>query len=323
MSLQSRWFLLLNPTADRGRSLHDYPAISRLLREANVAFEPAFAEHKSHAVELTVKAVNEGYRKIIIIGGDGTLHEVVNGLFIQQSCQPNEVLLALIAVKSESDWLRSYGTPASYQEAVAAIAAGCSMLQDVGVVSYQESHYKQKRYMANVAGVGFGAFVTQRFSHLRNKGATHPWRYGWNLVRAFFRYKPTGVKVWLDGELIYNNLLMGMAVGVCKYNGRGMQLLPDAIADDGLLDLSLVRPIYIWNILFRLRYLFDGNVYKIGHVIKARGHNVRIESIPDAPLEVDGEMIGDTPLEFNILPRAIQVVVSQEFYHDNSQLRSL
>ncbi len=154
MSLQSSWFLLVNPAADSGRALRDYPLISRLLRQAGVECEPAFAEYKSHAVELTVKAINDGYRKIIIVGGDGTLHEVVNGLFIQQVVEPSEVLLALIAVKRSSDWVRSYGAPVSYQQSVEAIVAGYSMFQDVGVVSYEESHYKQQRYMANVASVG-------------------------------------------------------------------------------------------------------------------------------------------------------------------------
>ncbi len=318
MSLQNSWFMLVNPAAGDGRGLTDFPRISRLLREAGVECEPAFAEHKSHAVELTVRAVNEGYRKIIIVGGDGTLHEVVNGLFIQKCVEPKEVQLALIAIKHESDWVRSYGVPASYLEAIEAIAAGYSMLQDVGVVTYEEAHYKQQRYMANVASVGFGAFVVKRFAHLRNKGASHPWRYAWNLTRAFFRYKSTGVKVWLDDKLVYNNLLMGMAVGVCKYNGRGMQLLPEAIADDGLLDLSLVRPVYIWHILFRFKYLFDGNIYRIGHVEKARGKRVKIESIPDTLLEVDGEVLGDTPIEFHILQKAIRVVVSEKFYNANN-----
>ncbi len=112
---------------------------------------------------------------------------------------------------------------------------------------------------------------------------------------------------------------MSMAVGVCKYNGRGMQLLPDAIADDGLLDISLIRPIYLWHILFRFSYLFNGNIYRIGHIEKARGRCIKIESTPEALLEVDGEMLGDTPIEFHILQRAIRVVVSEDFYRANNR----
>lgn len=318
MEINNNWLLLVNPEAGDGRANLHYPRISLLLRQAGVIFEPRFAERPTHAVEITVKAINDGFRKIIVVGGDGTLHEVVNGLFIQKCVEPKEVLLALISVKNDSDWVRSYGAPASYEESIAAITAGYSMLQDVGVVTYEQAQYKQQRYMANVASVGFGAFVVKRFAHLRNKGVFAPWRYVWNLLRALFIYKPTGVKVWVDGELLYNNLMMGMFVGVCKYNSRGMQLLPEAKVDDGLLDLTFVRPIYIWHILFRSKYLFDGNIYKIGHVRKARGKCVRIESIPDTILEVDGEVLGDTPIEFNILQKAIRVVVSERFYRENT-----
>ena len=84
----------MNPVAGTGRGLEDFPQISKLLRDNSIPSDPVFTEHKYHAVELTVTAVNKGYRKIIVIGGDGTLHEVVNGLFIQKSVRPDEVLLA-------------------------------------------------------------------------------------------------------------------------------------------------------------------------------------------------------------------------------------
>lgn len=136
-----------------------------------------------------------------------------------------------------------------YQHAVRAIAEGFTFLQDVGVVSYEESHYRQSRYMANVAGAGFDAHVVQRLSHLKKKGHKSRWRYTWCLIRNFFRYKPTGVKVWVDGRLVYNNLLLSAAVGICKFNGGGIQQLPEAVADDGMLDLSLIRPVHFWHLL--------------------------------------------------------------------------
>ena len=200
-----KWFVIVNPTAGGGRGLDHFPQISKHLRDAHILCEPVFTEHKFHATELTVTAVREGYRHIIVVGGDGTLHEVVNGLFIQQEVRPEEVLLAVIAVGTGNDWVRTFGMSDRYQHAVRAIAEGFTFLQDVGVVSYEESHYRQSRYMANVAGAGFDAHVVQRLSHLKKKGHKSRWRYTWCLIRNFFRYKPTGVKVWVDGRLVYNN----------------------------------------------------------------------------------------------------------------------
>ena len=313
-SADNKWFTIVNPVAGGGRGLDDFPRISKHLREAHIVCEPVFTEHKFHATELTVSAVREGYRRIIVVGGDGTLHEVVNGLFIQQEVRPDEVLVAVIAVGTGNDWVRTFGLSDRYRDAVEAIRAGHSFLQDVGVVSYEESHYRQSRYIANVAGAGFDAHVIRRLTHLQKKGRKSRWRYTWCLVRSFFRYKSTGMKVWVDGKLFYNDLLLSIAVGICKYTGGGIQQLPAAVADDGILDLSLIRPIHFWHVLFRFHYLFNGEIYRIRHILQARGSHIRIESSPEVSVEADGELLGETPLEFSVLHRAIRIVVGAEFY---------
>lgn len=308
-----KWFVIVNPVAGSGRGLDHFPQISKLLRDEHILCEPVFTEHKFHATELTVWAVKQGYRHIIAVGGDGTLHEVVNGLFIQQEADPREVLLGVVAVGTGNDWMRMFGVPRCYQDAVRAIKEQYSFLQDVGVISYEESHYRQSRYMANVAGAGFDAAVNRRFTHLQKKGRRGGWLYAWSMVQTFFGYKSTGVKVWIDDRLVYNNLLFSVAIGICKYNGGGMQQLPDAVADDGMFDVSLIRPIHFWHVLFRFRYLFNGGIYRIRHVLQERGSRVRIESSPEVSVEVDGELLGESPLEFSILHRAIRIVVSKEF----------
>lgn len=308
-----KWFVIVNPVAGSGRGLDDFPLISRLLREEQIQYEPVFTEHKFHATELTVSAIADGYRHILVVGGDGTLHEAVNGLFIQQTVPPEEVLLGVIAVGTGNDWIRSFGIPNRHADAIRAIKEAYSFLQDVGVISYEEAHYRQSRYMANVAGAGFDAAVNRRFTHLQRKGRKGGWLYTSSLLRTFFRYKSTGMKVWIDDKLVHNDLLFSIAIGICKYNGGGMQQLPEAVADDGIFDVSLIRPIHFWHILFRFRYLFNGEIYRIRHVLHARGSKIRIESSPEVSVEVDGELLGETPLEFTILHRAIRIVVSKKF----------
>ena len=309
-----KWFVIVNPVAGNGRGLDEFPRISKLLREQQIHCEAVFSEHKFHAVELTVEAVRRGYRRIIAVGGDGTLHEVVNGLFIQQVVPPSEGLLAVIAVGSGNDWIRMFGIPQNCADAIRAIREEHSFLQDVGVVSYEEAKYRQSRYMANVAGAGFDAHVVRKLSHLKKKGHRSRWRYTWCLVKNFFRYKSTGVKVWVDDRLVYNNLLLSAAIGICKFNGGGIQQLPAAVADDGMLDLSLIRPVHFWHLLFRFHYLFNGGIYRIRHILQERGSRIRIESSPEVSVEIDGEPLGHTPLEFSILHRAIRIVVARDFY---------
>ena len=313
-TISDTWYVIVNPVAGFGRGLGDLPLITKLIRENDIPHELVFSQHKHHETELTVQAVNEGYRHIIVIGGDGTLHEVINGLFIQKSAPVEDVTVAVIPVGTGNDWIRMYGIPTRYSEAIRAIREGYTLLQDVGEVHYEESHYAQVRYMANVAGAGFDPTVIKIYEHYKAKGRRGRHLYAEGSVRSFFRYKSTGVKVWIDGEQVHNDLLFSAAIGIGKYNGGGTQQLPLAIADDGLFDLTLYRPMHWWQILFRLRRLFNGDIYSIGHVAHYRGRHIRIESSPEIMVEVDGELLGGTPLEFKIHPRCVRVVVNKDYF---------
>lgn len=309
----TKWFVIVNPTAGAGKGLTDYPLISKLLRDNNISHEAVFTEHKHHATELTVSAIDSGYRDIIVVGGDGTLHEVVNGLFIQRTVAPDDVTIAVISAGTGNDWIRMFGIPRHYSEAIRAIKEGYTFMQDVAEVTYEEAKYRQRRYMANVAGIGFDAEVLRRTQQSSIKRHLGRGGYLWCLIRSFFGHKDTGVKVWVDDRLIYNNLLFSVAMGVGKYNGGGIQQLPDAVADDGLLDITLIRPLHWWHVLFRIRRIFNGQIYSIGHVMHARGSKIRIESTPETPLEIDGELYGNTPIECRVLHRAVRVIVNRSF----------
>ena len=308
-----KWFVVVNPTSGSGKGLTDFPLISKLLRDNNIHHEAVFTEHKHHATALTVQAIDSGYRNIIVVGGDGTLHEVVNGLFIQQRVDPSEVTIAVISAGTGNDWLRMFGIPTRYSEAIRAIKEGHTFLQDVAEVDYEESKYSQTRHMANVAGLGFDAAVIKRTLTSNAKDKFGKGGYLWCLVRAFFSHKATGAKIWIDDRLVFNDLLFSIAIGVGKFNGGGIQQLPSAVADDGLLDVTIIRPVHWWHVVFRLRRLFNGTIYSIGHVTHAQGKKIRIESSPETPLEVDGELYGHTPVELRVKHRKVKVIVNKSF----------
>lgn len=314
--MTNRWFVIVNPVSGGGRGLTDFPKISNLLRESGIEHDPVFTAHRHHATELAVEAANRGYRKIIVVGGDGTLNEVVNGLFIQKQCEPKEILLAVIAVGTGNDWVRTFGIPRNYSAVVRAINEGYSYLQDVGKVTYTESKVEQTRYMANVAGLGFDAYVIDIFNHLKLKGRKGKWLYLYSLLKGYFSAKPAGTTIEVDGKVIYNKLLFSLAVGICRYNGGGIQQLPRAVANDGLLDLTIIRPVHWWHVIFRARRLFNGKIYSIGHVEHAQGKRVKIVSAPNIPLETDGELLGGTPVTISVVPQAIRIVVTKEFLEE-------
>lgn len=317
----SNWLAIVNPVAGSGKGLEDWPVISGLMRESGIVPDYVFTERKYHAIELAVEAVNNGYRKILVVGGDGTIHEVVNGLFIQKKVRPQDVLLSVIAVGTGNDWIRMFGIPRKYSEAIKAITDEHSFLQDVGTISYYKSQVRHTRYMANVAGIGFDAFVNKKYNELKEEGRRSKWLYIWSALKSVLKYSSTGVKIWVDGELVANELVYSATVGIGKYNGGGMLQVPDAVADDGLFDLTVIRKISRIGVLSRFKSLYNGKIYKIKKVSFNRGRNIKIESSPDIRVEVDGEALGFSPFEFGIIDRAIRVVVSDKFLEEEVKKR--
>jgi len=313
MALQEKWYAIVNPVAGSGKGLTDWPLISKLLRDNHIYHDYVFTEYKHHATELVVEAINAGYRKVIIVGGDGTIHEVVNGIFIQAEVPTQDVLVAVIAVGTGNDWIRMFGIPRKYSEAIKSITAGHSFLQDVGTISYQEAGYRQNRYMANVAGIGFDATVNRRYNRLKEMGKRGKWLYIWSTFKTVLAYRSTGVKVWVDGELAENNLVYSAAIGIGKYNGGGMIPMPEAVADDGLLDMTVIGRISMLGLLFRFKSLYNGKIYRNSMISHRRGRNIRVESSPEIAVEVDGEALGYSPFEFEVIDRAIRVIVAERF----------
>lgn len=322
MVSENKWFTIVNPIAGHGRALDDLPIISKLLREYNVDYELVFTEHKHHATQLTVEAVRAGYRRMIVVGGDGTLHEVVNGIFIQKEVPTTEVQVAVIAVGTGNDWIRMFGIPRKYSEAIRAIAEDRTFLQDVGVVSYEESSYRQSRYMPNVGGAGLDAAVVRGFNALKSRGHRGRLLYVLSLIGTFCRYHTTGMRIWVDDKQVVNDMVLSTSVGIGKYSGGGMMQTPEAVADDGLFDLTVISKIRWWQVPKTLKYLFNGGIYNLPQVNLYRGSKVRIESSPEVPIEIDGEQVGTTPVEYTILHRAVQVVVSERFLRGDLQRRS-
>lgn len=291
----------------------DLPTILRQLTDEKILYDAHFTEHKYHAVELTVTAIEQGYRKIIIIGGDGTIHEVVNGLFIQQKIAPTEATVGIIRVGTGVEWARNYGySHGDYTKAIAAIKRGATQLRDIGIVEYEESLFPQKRYMVGVGGTGFDAFVTQQFTRkimaMREGRITSIWSYIWVMLKSYFRYSNQRAKVYLDDELIYDRNLFSLAFGLSKFNGGGFQQLPKATETSGEFDMTIFRPLHFWHLLFRAKYLFNGELYRIGHIEHHKGRKIHIEGANYMDVEIDGELLGGTPLTLQILPQAITTI---------------
>ena len=305
--------VIVNPKAGYGRGLTDWPVISNQMNKAGILFTCVFTEHKYHAVELTVKALRDGYRYLVAVGGDGTVHEVVNGIFHQKEIPPSDVSLSVIPTGTGNDWVRMFGIPHTYGEAIQAMVDYRVVLQDIAKISFVETRVPQVRYMANVAGLGFDAMVNRKYNQLRDEGRMSQWLYLQTTFQMLVRHRATRFKVEVDGRPFFDGKVFSATVGIGKYNGGGMIQMPYAEVNDGLLDLTLIcKASKIW-MLTHFRHLYDGKIYHYPKVKHAQGAVIRIETWPSGPIEIDGEALGYSPFSFEVLPRALQVVVGKKY----------
>jgi len=152
---QKEWLAIVNPNAGKGKGRKDWDLIALHMKNKGLICKEIFTQAKGDAILLARNAVNEGYRNIITVGGDGTLNEVVNGIFTNNVCPSTDVTLSLIPVGTGNDWGRMFGIPLDYEKAVGIIVAGNRMVHDTGVVRYHDGNEINRRYFINISGLGF------------------------------------------------------------------------------------------------------------------------------------------------------------------------
>lgn len=303
------WMVIVNPKAGSGRGLKDWPIISNQMYNSGLRFTCVFTEHKYHAIELTVKAVNDGFRNIVAVGGDGTIHEVVNGLFIQKVVPTTAICLAVIPTGTGNDWIRMYGISKTYSEAVRSLVKKRTVIQDVAKVGFYETRVRHTRYMANVAGLGFDAVVNLKYNHLKDDGKYGKWLYIRSTINTFLGFRSQKFNIIADGEQYYNGMVFSGAVGIGRFNGGGMQQTPNASVDDGLMDLTIIRKMSKFHVIRNFKLLYSGKIYDIPKVMYRQAKKIEIETWPESRIEIDGEAVGTSPFMFELVPQCIKVVV--------------
>ncbi len=302
-----KWLVIVNPNAGNGKGKKDWGRISGLLKENSLPFTVKFTEKKGHAIDLTLEYIKTGFRKIITVGGDGTLNEVVNGVFLTGVCPTIDISLAMIPVGTGNDWGKMFGIPPEYKKAIEIIRDNKLMLHDVGLVSYYEGTVHKKRYFINIAGLGFESVVVRRTNIQKDKGHSGKLIYFYNLLMSLLSYKNTKARLIVDGETI-NADVFSLNVGNGRYCGGGMRQTPDALPDDGILDVTVINGMGKFEIIRNLKILYDGTILSHPKVDGYKCRNIKVSSGSLLYVEADGESLGHTPAEFSIIPAGINIV---------------
>jgi diacylglycerol kinase (ATP) len=304
--VHDNWYIIVNPNAGNGKGKKDWGRISGLLEKNDIVFEARFTERKGQAIEFGREAIAAGFRKIISVGGDGTLNEVVNGIFTQDNCPTHEVAVGMIPVGTGNDWGRMFGIPMMYEGAVKVLKENKTMPHDIGLISFYDGNTQDKRYFINIAGLGFEAIVVKKTNKQKDKGRSNRAIYFYNLLSSLFLFKKIDSELTIDNKTIPCNVF-SVNVGNGRYCGGGMRQTPDALPDDGLLDITVIRDMSRIEVIKSLKLLYDGTILSHPLVDGYRSTNLRVTSNPVMFAEADGESLGHTPVEFSIIPKAINV----------------
>jgi len=305
--LSDEWFAVVNPNAGNGKGVKDWKRIAGLLDKNGIKYKMALTEKRGHATIMTRDLIGSGYRKFISVGGDGTLNEIVNGIFSQDHCLPTDCTISKIPVGTGNDWGRMFGIPLVYEGAVKVIREGLQMRHDVGYINYREGGKEEKRYFINIAGLGFESIVVKKTNSQKEKGKSNKAIYFWNLLSSLISYRNIQADITIDGKQVKAKIF-SINVGNGRYCGGGMRQTPEALPDDGLLDVTIIREIGRIEIIRSLKLLYDGTLLSHPRIDGYRCSNIRVESVLPLYVEADGESLGHTPAEFGIIPSAVNIV---------------
>ncbi len=302
MSEIARTVFLVNPASDGGATGKRWPELAHRAARLGLEGETLFSERPGHLIELAAAAVDGGAALVVAVGGDGTLNEVVNGI------AGRDVELATIPIGTGMDFVRTYGIPTSFDEAVQVARDGRPRTIDAGLVRYRTwAGDNAERWFANVGSVGMSGAVAQRANGM-SKALGGKATFFYALTRVFLEWENTEVTVRLDGAE-RRGRMHDVIVANGVWHGGGMMLAPAAQPDDGLFEVVLIGDVGKVDFLSTAPKIYKGKHVNHPKVEVLRSARVEVDAAEHLPIEVEGEQVGTTPAAFEVVPGALRVRV--------------
>jgi YegS/Rv2252/BmrU family lipid kinase len=294
--------LIANPRAGHNRVQRALPRIERALTEQGLGYRVVRTTHPGHATQATRDALTAGERYLVAVGGDGTVHEVVNGMIQDGRPLAPDAVLGVVAAGSGCDFVRSFGLPGDAGRAAHHLAGDRVRPVDVGTVTCADG---VTRYFVNIAEAGLGAAVVARADGLgRLPGGA---RYACGFWLTLPGFGPGAVRLDADGRA-FAWRAFNVVVANCRFYGGGMHISPKSDPCDSTLDV-LVMTGPKSDSFTTLPKVYRGAHLPHRNIAELRSGAVRVEADPPFPVEADGETLGVTPASFGIIPAALRLKV--------------
>ena len=297
------FFIVVNPHSGNSNFKKSWEKITYILKLKNINFSYSFTEYRKHEVILVDKAIEQGYRNIISVGGDGTLHHVVNGIMKQRYIKTSKIKLGVIPLGTGNDWIKTYNIPNSIEKSIDVILKNTTVLQDIGCITLLNG---KKEYFNNLAGTGYDGYVVKNLNYLKKMGSLAFLVSG---LYSLFSYKKTKYKIIINNKTINEQCLM-ILFGICKYSGGGLRVTKDPNPKDGLLDITIVKNISFLDLLFNIPKLYNGDIIHHRKVTNYKTRELKILDNYNSTIEADGEIIGNGSLNVTIKQNAVLFLIN-------------
>lgn len=294
-----RVVVVVNPVAGKGKALAALPRIQSVLDSLGRSYHIHVTTRAGDACDTTVRLAQAGASVIIAVGGDGTIHEVANGLCESGTAVP----MGIVPAGSGGDFARTVGASKRIEESVSVACSGRHRPIDVGIATFDDG---RSCFFINVAGLGFDALVAERAARTKFlPGANLPYLVA--ALQTLVSYRNIPVNVDADGERISTNAVFVQAANA-RFMGGGYQIAPMADISDGLLDVAIVGDMTKPDLLRTLPKVYSGRHVTHPKFIHRRAQSIRIETARPARVQLDGELLGSTPVTFSVKPGAVMLV---------------
>lgn len=302
--------LVVNPRAGAGRAGARLDELKRAAERAFATWELRLTEGPGHASELAAQAVDEGFGIVAAVGGDGTCHEVVQGMVVDRKARSNRCAFTTIPFGTGSDLMKSLEIPRSLSEALWVVATGITLPTDVGSVTW--SRDQARELFINVAGFGANGEVVRRANRMdKRMGGRATFLLA--TLRTTREYR--GGRLALEWEDDHGQAhrwegeALACFVGNGAWCGGGMWVGRGGTMQDGLFDVTVLPPGPLRHRLGEVHHLYDGRIERMRGALRFQATRLRARAVEGAPfpVDLDGEERDGLPVDIEVLPAAIQV----------------
>jgi YegS/Rv2252/BmrU family lipid kinase len=296
---------LVNPASANGSTGRRWPELARRAAASGLDGEALLSERPGHLAELAAAAAAGGATEIIVVGGDGSVHEVVDGLARAEACE--HVELAMIPFGTGRDFARSLRIPRGVDDALAVAQDGRVRTVDLGRATYTTPSGAAVAYFANFAGAGISGAIADR-ANRTTKALGGRLSFIWATLAVFSRWQPTEMTIEIDGDRRDVLLLEALAMNG-DYTAGGMWVAPEASLADGTFDVVLIGDFSKAEFTTTFPKIYRGTHVSHAKVEIVRARELRVDAPSPLPIVLDGEQPGTTPVRFEVVPGALRVRV--------------